>query len=888
MYVSSTVARTKPADTPLMRQFLDVKERYPDAIVFFRLGDFYEMFFEDAVLGAGLLDLTLTTRDKGKDDAVPMCGVPHHAARGYVARLTELGHKVVICEQTEDPKQAKGLVKRDVVRVVTPGVMLDDEVLDPKRARYLAGVAQEPGVGGAWGLAYLDVTTGEFRAAVLADAGAAADELARVAPREVLADAKAIEGVAAPLRARCRVPWSAVQLPSAADAAATLDDELGAGRELAGKAPAAIAAAAVLAYARATQPAGALPVARLAVYDPAAAVVLDETAIANLELVETLIGARKQGSLLAVLDDTATAPGARLLRRWLLYPLTDVAQIRRRHDAVEWLVARPSLRAELRKALAAIGDLERLAGKATLGVATPRDLGRLRDSLAGLPALAALVASGADAMMPVPELLDLAPVRAPELDRLQATLAAALVDEPPALTKEGGYIRDGRDRTVDECRALAGGGKDQILAIEAREKERTGIASLKVRYNRVFGYYIEITKSHLARVPDGYIRKQTIAGGERFVTPELAELEQKVLTAEETLLAREAELFRALVADTAAVARQLAAAGAALAVLDVAAALAEVAQRRGYVRPTVDDGLVLDVVDGRHPVIEAALADGAFVPNDCRLDAAREQILLVTGPNMAGKSTYMRQVAHLVLLAQMGSFVPAKTAHVGVCDRVFTRVGAADDLSRGDSTFMVEMRETAAILGGATRRSLVVLDEVGRGTSTFDGVSIAWAVAEYLHDAVGARTLFATHYHELCALAETRGRVRNVSAAVRENPATREIVFLRRIVPGGAPKSYGIDVARLAGLPRSVIGRARQILGRLEGGSQLAASPQLSLAGLSTSPAAPTSAPAAAAPVVQDPRGSDLLARLAALDPDRMTPLDALTALAELRAQAAR
>jgi len=846
-----------------MRQYLDVKERYPDAIVFFRLGDFYEMFFEDAVLAAGLLDLTLTTRDKGKEDAVPMCGVPHHAARGYVARLTELGHKVVICEQTEDAKFAKGLVRREVVRVVTPGVMLDDEVLDPKSARYLAGVAR---ADKEWGLAYLDVTTGEFRAAVIAGEAQLADELARVAPREVLA--ADLEACAA-LRARCRVPWTQVAMIAAADATDLLDDEVGAGRELAGRAPAAIAAAAVLEYARATQPAGALPVSRLAVYDPAASVVLDETAIANLELVQTLIGARRQGSLLAVLDDTATAPGARLLRRWLLYPLTDVAHIRRRHDAVEWLVLRPHLRAELRRALGSIGDLERLAGKATLGVATPRDMGRLRDSLAAVPGLVAMVAEGGDAIDAVPELLDLAPLRVPALARMHEALAASLVDEPPALTKEGGFIRDGRDRTVDDCRALAGGGKDQILRIESREKERTQIASLKVRYNRVFGYYIEITKSHLGRVPDDYIRKQTIAGGERFVTPELAELEQKVLTAEETLLAREAELFRALCADVAAEARALAAAGAALAVLDVATSLAEIAQRRGYVRPTVDDGLVLEITDGRHPVIEAALADGAFVPNDCRLDAAREQILLVTGPNMAGKSTYMRQVAHIVLLAQMGGFVPAKAAHVGVCDRVFTRVGAADDLSRGDSTFMVEMRETATILGGATRRSLVVLDEVGRGTSTFDGVSIAWAVAEYLHDAVGARTLFATHYHELCALAESRARVRNVSAAVREHK--NEIVFLRRIVAGGAPKSYGIDVARLAGLPRSVIARARQILGKLEGGSQLAASPQLSLVGL-----VPTEKPQASS-------SSPVIDKLAMLDLDRMTPLEALTALAELK-----
>jgi len=860
------VPRTKPADTPLMRQFLDVKERYPDAIVFFRLGDFYEMFFEDAVVAARALDLTLTTRDKGREDAIPMCGVPHHSARSYVARLTDLGHKVVICEQVEDPKLAKGLVKRQVVRVVTPGVMLDDEVLEPKTARYLAGVVG--GTSDAWALAYLDVTTGEFRVTELASAAALADELARVAPREVLAadpDGAAI----APLRPRCRCAWTSVELADAAGARAALAAALADLAELEARPAAQIAAAAVLEYARATQPAGALPVSRIAYYDPSSAVVLDEAAIANLELVQTLIGARKQGSLLDVIDETATAPGGRLLRRWLLYPLTEVAQIRRRHDAVEWLVERPSLLGALRRELGEVHDLERLAGKATLGVATPRDLARLRDALVHLPALIATIAGGADPLGAVPPLLDLGPVATAALAELAAGLGTALVDDPPVIAKEGGFVRGGFDETVDECRRLADGGKDAILAIETRERERSGIASLKVRYNRVFGYYIEITKSHLARVPAEYVRKQTIAGGERYVTTELAELETKVLTAQETLVAREAAILRELTERVAVLATPIAAAGAAVAAVDAVAALAEVAHRRGYVRPIVDDGLALEIADGRHPVIETMLPSGQFVPNDCRLDADTEQVLLVTGPNMAGKSTFMRQVAQIVLLAQIGSFVPARAATIGVCDRVFTRVGAADNLSRGDSTFMVEMRETSAILAGATRRSLVVLDEVGRGTSTFDGVSIAWAVAEYLHDAIGARTLFATHYHELCALAESRPRVRNVSVAVREHKG--EIVFLRRVVGGGASRSYGIDVARLAGLPRSVVARARQILGELEGGAGLGATPQMSLAFAM----APASGPTTESPVV---------AKLRTIDPDHLTPMQALAALAELRA----
>jgi DNA mismatch repair protein MutS len=837
-----------------MRQYLEHKERYPDAILFFRCGDFYEMFFEDAVLAARLLDLTLTSRDKGKDDAVPMAGVPHHAARGYLAKLTELGQKVAICEQMEDPKLAKGLVKREVVRVITPGVVIDDDVLDPKRARYVAAIVpSKTDVG----LAYLDATTGEACATEV-PASALVDELVRVAPCEVIAaDLEKLQ----PVRARYGGPWNAVRVP----------DMAGARKELGELAPedagdlALRAAAAVVAYARATQPAGTLPIQRVAPYRAGDSVVLDEAAIRNLELVETLIGHKAKGSLLDVIDQTVTGPGARLLRRWLLYPLVDVAHVRRRQDAVGWLVERPALCEQIRRALSRVADLERLAGKATLGVAVPRDLGRLRDALLQLPALVELVHSGATKLDPVPPLLDLRAAAAPVLADLAARLSRALVDDPPFRLDEGPTIRAAYDSQVDECRRLADGGKDEILAIEAREQKDSGIANLKVRYNRVFGYYIEITKTHLAKVPARYVRKQTIANGERYVTTELAELERRVVAAESTLASREAELFKLEVTEVARLAAAISAAGAALAVVDACASLADVAARRGYCRPEVDDGLALEIVDGRHPVIESLLAEGAFVPNDTRLDPAAEQLVLITGPNMAGKSTYMRQVAQIALLAQIGSFVPAKSARIGVCDRVFTRVGAADNLSRGDSTFMVEMRETAAILARATRRSLVVLDEVGRGTSTFDGVSIAWAVAEHLHDAIGCRTLFATHYHELVALADSRPRVRNVSVLVREHAG--EIVFLRRVVPGGASKSYGIDVARLAGLPKSVVTRSREIMSRLEGGASLGASPQLSLLPTATPPPVP----------------SALAQRLADLDLDRTTPLAALQLLAELK-----
>jgi DNA mismatch repair protein MutS len=868
-----------PNETPLMRQYLDIKDKHPDGIVLFRLGDFYEMFFEDAVVASRLLDLTLTSRDKGKEDAAPMCGVPHHAVRGYIAKLTELGHTVVICEQTAiEPGSGargggKGLFKREVVRIVTPGIVLDDEVLDPKLPRYLVALVPTKE---ACGLAYLDATTGELAATVLAPT-AVIDELVRVAPREVIVAAEQLVESAkttqliAPLRARYRTAWNPAPIPSEAAARVELGSLVVveppvalAHRDLAVR-----AAAAVVGYARATQPTGTLPIVRLQLYQPGDSVVLDEAAIANLELVETLIGRHKHGSLLHVIDETVTPPGGRLLRRWLLYPLVDVAQIRRRQDAVAWLVERPALGETIRRALSRIADLERLAGKATLGVATPRDLGRLRDALAQLPELVALVGSGKDKLSQLPALLDLQACTVATLPALAARLTTSLVDEPPSLLdhKHGPVIRAGYDASVDECRKLADGGKEEILAIEEREQKASGIANLKVRYNRVFGYYIEVTKTHLTKVPASYVRKQTVATGERYVTPELAELERKVLTAEETLAAREAALFRAEVTAVAAVAGDISAAGAALAVLDACGSLAAVAAHRGYCRPVVDDNLVLDLVDGRHPVVEALIPAGTFVPNDCRLDPAAEQLVLITGPNMAGKSTYMRQVAQIALLAQIGSFVPAKSATIGICDRVFTRVGAADNLSRGDSTFMVEMRETASILAKATRRSLIILDEVGRGTSTFDGVSIAWAVAEFLHDAIGARTLFATHYHELVALADTRPRVRNVSVAVREHKG--EIVFLRRVVAGGANRSYGIDVAKLAGLPKSVTTRAHQIMGKLEGGSQLSPqpSPQLSLL------------PSA----VRAPSPSAAIARLQAIDINQTTPLDALQLLAELK-----
>lgn len=869
------MARRNPADTPLMRQFLQVKAAQPDGILFFRMGDFYEMFFEDAVVAAKALDLTLTSRDKGKADAIPMCGLPHHAARGYIARLTEQGFKVVICEQVEDPKTAKGLVKREVVQIVTPGVVVDDEVLDPKTARYLASVTPEA-KGPRWGLAYVDVSTGEFHATEVDSLAELAAELTRVAPREILAGKKQLAtNSMTRLCERFRdAAYTGIDRRSAAEGKTILESSLaGSTAELGLEALplAAQAAADVLFYARETQPTGTLPVSRLQVYRTGDTVVLDEAAVANLELTQTLVGGKKAGSLLAVLDDTMTATGGRLLRRWLLYPLLDVAAIAQRHDAVAYLVEQPSLRTDLRSSLKKIYDIERLAGRLSLGVANPRDMGRIRWSLEGLPELAKLLSG--DSKGALPPLLDLDPKILKTLSKLQKVLARALVDEPPLSTKDGGVIRDGFCPLVDDNRKLATNTKDAISAIEERERAATGISNLRIKYNRVFGYYLEVGRGYVDKVPKHYVRKQTVATAERYVTEELAELETKILSAQESLVAREVELFKELCQNASLELEAILKAGQQIASIDALASLAEVAHDSGYVRPDVDESCVLDIVDGRHPVVERMVGQGEFVPNSCRTDTEDSQLLLITGPNMAGKSTYMRQVAHIVLMGQMGSFVPARSARIGVVDQIFTRVGAADNLSRGDSTFMVEMRETASILSGATRRSLVVLDEVGRGTSTFDGVSIAWAVSEYLHDAIGARTLFATHYHELTALSESRPRVKNLSVAVAEQAG--KIVFLRQVVEGGANKSYGIDVARLAGLPRSVISRSRQILGELERGQLHGETSQLSLFSAISTPSEVSGV---------DHETDALCERLEAIDPHQVTPMEAIGLLAELKA----
>jgi DNA mismatch repair protein MutS len=870
-----------------MEQYFRAKAECPDALLFFRLGDFYELFHDDAVEAAELLEITLTSRSKdAQGERIPMAGVPHHAAAGYIARLLEKGRKVALCEQMADPSTCKGVVPREVVRVITPGLCLEPDALDARTDNYLAVVTDGGTEGQAFGLAALELSTGELRACRLEGDAALLAELTRLDPREVLLpngrDA-IIEAV------RSAMPGATVgHTPAPADGA---PDEAKAARDLVEGAlgaeaasdaaddlppEALVAVATALAYARANQRSAGVGVHRVGRYDPSDHLVLDEAAVRNLELVRTLTGERV-GSLLHLLDVTRTAMGARLLRRRLLAPLTHVAAIRRRHDVVEALVREPTLRGAVRDALGRVGDLERLATRVGLRVASPRDLAGVRDGL-----LAAQTAMG--------HLRDHTPAAAD--DPLAACVAAdgcedvyedlrtALVDEPPVQAGQGGIFAPGHLPKLDALRELSGKGKDLILDLERRERERTGITSLKVKFTKVFGYYVEVTRANLSRVPEDYRRKQTVAGAERFITDELAELQERIASADDEARALESQLFAELLDRLADHVPRLRTLAACVADLDVHAALAEGAHRHGYVRPEVDDSVRIELEEARHPIVEQLSAAGRFVPNDTVLDADGERMVIITGPNMAGKSTVMRQVALAAVLAQMGAFVPAARVRVGVADRVFTRVGASDDLSRGQSTFMVEMRETATILREATRRSLVVLDEIGRGTSTYDGLAIAWAVAEHLHDATGCRALFATHYHELCELAGDRPGIVNMNVAAKEYGD--DVVFLHRLVPGSANRSYGVAVARLAGVPAVVLARARAILRTLEHGDAL-----------------PSGAPARMRPVDAEGRAqldlfvpaseaaapppSPVEATLRELDVERMTPVEALVALERLK-----
>jgi DNA mismatch repair protein MutS len=854
--------------TPVMQQYFRAKERYPDALLFFRMGDFYEFFYEDAVAAAKLLDLTLTSRSKGADDEpIPMAGVPHHAATGYIARLLEQGKKVAVCEQLADPATVKGIVPRDVVRVLTPGLVVEPEVLDARAHNYLASVVV--GDGGA-AVVTLELSTNELRGCGLQDAPQVLAELLRLEPREILLDARAqalLGGAMARLLPRSVLATPAATLDRAELLTRVLGEEAASAAERAHGPRVLDAAVQALAYADLHQPGGGLRVSALSSYSPSDQLALDEAAVRNLELVRTLNGERR-GSLLAVVDATCTSMGARGLRRRIVAPLTDVAAIRRRHDAVEALAEDAPLRARLRAELSRIADVERLSTRAAMGVSTPRDLGALRSTLEAVEALR-------DTLLAAPGDLLASPLRAlcpsDVLADVRDDLRQVLVDEPPLAVGQGGIVREGVDSRIDELRSLASSSKDVVLALEERERKRTGIGSLKVRYTRVFGYYIEITRTNLGSVPPDYRRKQTIANGERYVTEELEELERKIETADSQIRALEQACFEAVRRRVAEHTARLHTLSALLTDLDVHASFAEVAHRFGYVRPVVDESRQLVLRDVRHPVVERLLAGGEFVPNDVELDADAARLMVITGPNMAGKSTTMRAVALAVILAQAGGFVPAQSARIGVVDRIYTRVGASDNLAQGQSTFMVEMQEAAAILSGASASSLVILDEIGRGTSTYDGLAIAWAIAEHLHDVIGCRAMFATHYHELCELAAQRTGVRNFNVAAREYQGG--VVFLHKLVEGAANRSYGVAVAKLAGVPALVLARARALLARLEAGEGLAgrdprAEQRGQLALFATTPPPP----------------SAVESTLRELEIDHLTPVQALLALAQLKA----
>jgi len=803
--------------TPAMRQYLEIKARYPDCILFFRMGDFYEMFFEDAVLASKLLDITLTSRDKGKEDSVPLCGFPWHAASSYIAKLIAKGYKVAVCEQMEDPRLAKGVVKREVVRVVTPGLVLDPENLEAKQNNFLAGIALR---GEAFGLAFLDVSTGEFRVTEIVDRPFFLDEVIRHGFREIVLEEGFRDPLLETVLAReldgCVINRFPRDWFDHEASLAILGENIGAesiARLEPERRPAAIAAAgAVMRYVRDTQKERLSHINEITPYRSESFLVLDETAKRNLELFATTQGGTKEGTLFHVLDETMTAMGGRRLRWWLSYPLLDTARIRERLAAVGEIREGHLVRQDLRRALSGLYDMERLGARISLGVANGRDLAALRASLRALPGLKGLLgACEAPVLAAIRDGID-------EMPDTVGLLERSIVDDPPLTLREGGIIREGYDSELDRIVSVSRDGKSWIAALEEKEKQRTGIANLRVGFNSVFGYYIEVTKSQTASVPAEYVRKQTLVNAERYINEELKEYEQTVLHAEEKRREREYELFTRIRERVADRIRQIQKSAAALADLDALASLAEVAEKYNYARPAVDDGDAIEIRDGRHPVVERMpLAEG-FVPNDVLMDRGVNRLLVITGPNMAGKSTYIRQVAHIAILAQMGSFVPAASARIGLVDRVFTRVGAADILAKGQSTFMVEMTEVAHILRNATPRSLILLDEVGRGTSTFDGLSIAWAVAEHIHDAaaLGSRTLFATHYHQLTDLALTREGVANYYIAVKE--WGERIIFLRKIMKGATNRSYGIQVARLAGVPDEVIVRAKEVLENLEKG----------------------------------------------------------------------
>ena len=862
-----------------MRQYAAIKRDHPTALLFFRLGDFYELFFDDAVVASRELQITLTSRNKEKGIAVPMCGVPYHAAEGYISKLIRKGFKVAVCEQTEDPRFAKKLVRREVTRVVTPGTA--DAPLSSEENNFLAALAQ---TGDRVGFAALDLSTGEFRATEFAGEDAAKrieEELAQLKPKEILFASSAplfeLQGRSAATRAAVG-PSQCAETPlddwifSPDHAIPLVENHFGVlsleGFGLSGKPAAASAAGAVLYYVRSTQRGTLHHVDRIGFYERQNCLVLDAVTVRNLELIEPLYAGTDVGvTLFRCIDATATPMGKRLLRSWMLRPSIDSAEINARLDAVGKQLQHSIAREELRRALDGILDLERLLSRVTLETANPRDVLALSASLARIPSVRSALGTFSAAR------LQLLHASIDELTDLRERIDKTVVSEPPISLSDGGVIQPGVDAELDQLRDLSRNSKQYLAQIEQRERQRTNIGSLKVKFNNIFGYYLEVSKPNLHLVPADYERKQTLMNAERFTTPELKEYESKILDAQEKIVEIERRLFTELRTAIAGEARRIRQTALAVAEVDVLASLAQIAALRNYRRPTFDDSSDIEILEGRHPVIEQQeLAGGSerFVPNDLYLNSTTHTVLVVTGPNMGGKSTYLRQAALIVILAQMGSFVPARSARLSVVDRVFTRIGASDNLARGRSTFMVEMTETAAILHTATPRSLILLDEVGRGTATYDGLAIAWAAVEYIHARTRAKTLFATHYFELTELAERLSGVKNYHVSVKETGGG--IVFLRKVEPGAADRSYGIEVAKLAGLPNEVIERAREVLAEHESAEQQV-----------TGHLSPGAEPPPAQLTIFTPLSQPVLEKLRDVDLNRLTPLEALNLLAELK-----
>ncbi len=908
---------TNPAPhnlTPAMERYLEVKRQNPGSILLFRMGDFYELFFEDAVVSSKVLGLTLTSRDKGSPNPIPMAGFPYHALEGYLRKLIVAGHRVAVCEQMEDPKLAKGMIKREVTQVVTPGTLTDEALLDPRESNFLASVW--PSRAGTVGLAWLEVSTGRFVTTDLEPAQLA-DELARIRPSECLhPEHLTNDERLRPLFARSgllatpRAPWCWAEEACRSALLKHFGTSTLEGMDIDANSAGVTAAGALLEYVQEMQKSSLAHISRLEPYRRGTSLIIDEATRASLELTRTIREGKRDNSLLSVLDETVSPMGARLLADWLSNPLTNIAAINRRLDAVEELTRDTMFCRDLREILAETYDLQRLTAKVATGRASPRDLGSLTRSLALLPKLKAKLAGRQCELLKMLEAdLDLNA-------EIRAVIDATLVDEPPLLTTDGGVIRPGFNGTLDELRDLARGGKEWIAGYQAKESERLGLPNLKVGFNKVFGYYLEVTAAQAAKIPPEYIRKQTLKNQERFITPELKEYEDKVLRAEERAISLEQELFAALRERVAAATARLKQTADVLSEVDVLAALATLAVNQGYCRPELTTDPILDISEGRHPVLDKLMPSGSFVPNDVRLgkgQGARGEgrgtpnsevegphsephatlpsndpvssltprhgrVQLITGPNMAGKSTYIRQAALLTIMAQMGSFIPASEARIGIADRIFARVGASDELSKGQSTFMVEMTETARILNSASDRSLVILDEIGRGTSTYDGISLAWAVTEFLHDQIRCRTLFATHYHELTELTKTLPETSNWNVAIREHGD--DIVFLHKIVEGPADKSYGIHVAKIAGLPRDVVERAQVVLAQLE-------SDHVDESGKVKIPERKTRSRDRQRSLFIEP-DHPVIEKLKSLDIEQLTPIAALQKLNEFRQELAK